>query len=201
MLVSVILGHPQGPSLNLRIADAVYQALADNGHRVLYHDLYEESFDPVMTTAESMEHPSTDPLVQKYSTELAESDGIIVIHPVWWGEPPAMVKGWIDRVFTAGKAYRFEMPEGGEFKIIGLLKARAVIIFNTEGGTSAGMDTSAEPLDTLWKSYIFGTCGVQNVERKVFGGVMGSTDEQKAAWLDEVRQTVNRLFPKENAPD
>ena len=46
------------------------------------------------------------PPIRQHCDEIAEADGIVVVHPNWWGQPPAMLKGWIDRVLRVGVAYR-----------------------------------------------------------------------------------------------
>jgi NAD(P)H dehydrogenase (quinone) len=52
-----------------------------------------------------------------------------------------------------------------------------------------------DPLETLWKKCVFDLCGVKHVQRRTFTVVITSTPEQRAAWLNEVRETVDRLFP------
>jgi putative NADPH-quinone reductase len=80
----------------------------------------------------------------------------------------------------------------------GLLRARAAIVFNT-GNTFPEREQIAfgDPLQTIWKNCIFGLCGVTQFHRKTFSVIVTSTPEVRAAWLDEVRLTVDRHFPKE----
>jgi NAD(P)H dehydrogenase (quinone) len=117
------------------------------------------------------------------------------VHPNWWGQPPAMLKGWVDRVIRPGVAYGFVEGDNGEGVPVGLLKARAVVIFNTSNTEdSREQAVFGDPLETIWKNCIFGLCGVTNFHRRMFGVVVASSMEQRKEWLDEVREMVNRLF-------
>jgi len=70
-------------------------------------------------------------LIKRHCEEFGQADGIIIIHPNWWGQPPAILKGWIDRVIRTGIAYEFKEGDSGEGIPKGLLKAGAAMIFNT----------------------------------------------------------------------
>ena len=61
----------------------------------------------------------------------------MIVHPNWWGQPPAILKGWVDRVFRPGIAYRFVEGDAGEGVPIGLLKASAAVVFNTSNTPDA----------------------------------------------------------------
>jgi NAD(P)H dehydrogenase (quinone) len=197
MIISVILGHPSSQSFNHAIADAVVATLKDNGHNVLFHGLYEERFDPALPASEIPKSAKTDPLVKKHCEEIASADGIVIIHPNWWGQPPAIMKGWIDRVIRPGVAYEFLEGDGGEGVPCGLLKATTALVFNTSNTTEEREQTIfGDPLETIWKNCIFGLCGVTNVHRKTFGVVVTSTEMKREAWLGEVRDMVDRHFGK-----
>jgi NAD(P)H dehydrogenase (quinone) len=197
MIISVILGHPSSESFNHAIADAVVSTLKDNGHHVLFHDLYAEHFDPALPASEIPKSAGTDPLVKKHCDELAQADGIVIIHPNWWGQPPAILKGWIDRVIRPGVAYEFLEGDGGEGVPCGLLKTRTALVFNTSNTTEEReRAVFGDPLETIWKNCIFGLCGVTNVHRKMFGVVVTSTEMKRDAWLGEVREMVDCHFKK-----
>ncbi len=68
--------------------------------------------------------------------------------------PPAILKGWVDRVIRPGVAYEFLEGDGGEGVPCGLLRARAVLVFNT-GNTylEREMKIFGDPLETIWKNY------------------------------------------------
>jgi NAD(P)H dehydrogenase (quinone) len=198
MKISLILAHPHAGSFNHAIARAACSALQQNGHQVAFHDLYQEFFDPILPSEEIPKGALLDPVIQEHCQEIALADGIIVVHPNWWGMPPAILAGWVDRVIRPGVAYEFLEGDDGEGVPRGLLRARTAIVFNT-GNTFPKREQIAfgDPLQTIWKNCIFGLCGVTQFHRKTFSVIVTSTSEVRAAWLDEVRMTVDRLFPKE----
>lgn len=192
----MILGHPRPGSFNHAIADAVLQILAGHGHRVHYHDLCAECFDPVIPFGEIPKDAPLAPLVDAHCREIAQADGIIIVHPNWWGQPPAILKGWVDRVIRPGVAYEFIEGDSGEGVPKGLLKAKAALVFNTANTTQEReRDVFGDPLETIWKNCIFGLCGIERFYRRTFSVVVTSTQEERQAWLTEVRQTVARYFP------
>lgn len=197
MVISVILAHPRRGSFNHAIAEACAGTLRHLGHDVRFHDLDAERFDPVLPAEELPSDAQTPELVARHCREIVEADGIVVVHPNWWGQPPAVLKGWIDRVLRAGVAYRFVDGNSGEGVPIGLLRARSAVVFNTSN-TYPERETSVfgDPLETIWRNCIFGLCGVTHVERRTFSVVVTSTPEQRARWLEETRSIVARHFAR-----
>jgi len=195
MEILVILAHPNIGSFNHAIAKTCVETLKTNGHEVIYHDLYEEGFNPVLQHEEIPKNAELDPVIKKYCTELARVEGIIIVHPNWWGQPPAILKGWIDRVFRPGIAYEFKEGDSGEGIPIGLLKTKAALVFNTSNTPAEReMKVFGDPLETLWRNCIFGLCGVKNFYRRIFSVIVTSTLEQRKEWLKEVQETVNIHF-------
>ena len=131
MKILIVLGHPDEKSFNHAIADTCRRRLIENGHTVVFHDLHKEGFNPVIVKDEIPKDGILDMQIRSHCDELSNCDGIIVVHPNWWGQPPAILKGWIDRVFRSGVAYRFEEGDKGDGLPIGLLKAKTALVFNT----------------------------------------------------------------------
>jgi NAD(P)H dehydrogenase (quinone) len=181
---SVILAHPYEKSFNHAIYHKSIAVLEKNGVHVYAHDLYEENFDPVMPKEELGRQETKDILVKKYTEEMCESDILVFIHPNWWGQPPAILKGYIDRVFRPPYAYDETDPaEAG----IGKLQGKIGIVFNT-GNTDKEREQKyfQDPLENEWVRCVFGFCGITQTYRKLFGIVAGSSDAQRAQWLQEV---------------
>lgn len=85
----MILGHPNKKSFNYAIAVAAKNKLAESGHEVFFHDLYEEGFNGIITGYELANGISKDTLIERHCLEIKEAEGIVIIHPNWWGQPPA----------------------------------------------------------------------------------------------------------------
>jgi NAD(P)H dehydrogenase (quinone) len=194
MKILVILGHQRQGSFCHAIAQTAREELRAAGHEVIFHDLYDEQFDPVLREAEIPKDAPLDPIVDRYCREVAEADGYIVVHPNWWAMPPAVLKGWIDRVMRQGVVYEFS-PQG----VVGLLKGRTAVVFTTSNTPREDeLRVFGDPLENLWKTCIFGFCGVQDFLRRNFESIIMSTPDERAKWLGEVREMVRQRFPKRN---
>jgi len=196
MKISVILAHPHPGSFNHAIADEAVAMLRKSGHTVTVHDLYQEKFDPLLPYDEIPRDAPLPPAIALHCAEIAAADGIVFVHPDWWGMPPAILKGWIDRVLRPGVAYRFAETDAGEGIPVGLLAAEAVLVFNTSN-TPAEREqvVFGDPLERIWKDCIVSFCGVQTFRRRMFEVVVTSTEEQRKEWLAEVREIAGGLFP------
>jgi putative NADPH-quinone reductase len=194
--VSVILAHPQKGSFNHAIALAAVEQLKQNGHEVHFHDLYQERFDPILPSLEIPKDANLPEEIAIHCKEISEAEGIVIVHPNWWGQAPAILKGWIDRVIRPGCAYEFLEGDAGEGIPNGLLTARIGVIFNTSNTeTQREKNVFGDPLEAIWKNCIFALCGVGQTYRRMFNIVVTSTEEKRKAWLDEVRQNINTFFP------
>ena len=196
MNILVILGHPNKSSFNHAIANTVIETLSNNGHEVFFHDLYEEKFDPILSGQEIPKGTSLERIIKEHCNEISNADGIVIVHPNWWGQPPAILKGWVDRVIRAGVAYEFKEGDNGEGIPIGLLKAETALVFNASNTPrERELQVFGDPLEILWKNCVFDFCGVKNFHRRMFGVIVTSKLEERLDWLKEVRETVDMYFP------
>ena len=193
MKILIVLGHPNENSFTHAIAETAARSLESSGHEVIVRDLYREKFHPCLPTIEIPQQGKVDEKVQPYCDEIQGADGIIIVHPNWWGQPPAIVKGWVDRVFRPGVAYHFLENDGGEGIPVGLLKARFALVFNTSNTPrEREMSVFGDPLETVWKNCIFSLCGVNVFYRKTYRVMVTSTSEQRIKWLEEVEAIVRK---------
>lgn len=197
MQISIILAHPDSASFNHAIAQTALEAIKANGHTVFFHDLYQEKFDPLLNSEEIAKDVTLPVAIRKHCQEIAAVDGIVIVHPNWWGQPPAILKGWVDRVIRPNVAYEFREGDSGEGIPNGLLKARAALVFNTSNTeTKREKEVFGDPLETIWKNCIFGLCGVTNFHRRMFNIIVISTEAQRKGWLKDVRKDIDIFFPK-----
>ncbi|MBX3142841.1 MAG: NAD(P)H-dependent oxidoreductase [Trueperaceae bacterium] len=188
--VLVVVAHPHDASLTRGLAMAAVVAASDAGARVWVHDLYADGFDPMLKTYEIGTGYFDDPLAERYVAELIETDGIVVVHPVWFFHAPAVLKGWVERIVREGVAFGVS-PEGA---ITGLLRARrALVVTTANSSTEVERSVFGDPLVTFWRKIVFGPAGVPEVERVAFTPVRGSDEDVRTAWLAEVRTKVARL--------
>ena len=192
MKVLVILGHQHpGSFCHAVAADAVDQ-LRSAGHEVTFHDLYAERFEPLLPDEQIPKDAPVDPEVRRHCDEVVAADGFVVVHPNWWGQPPAILKGWIDRVFRQGVAYEFA-PGGAVVQH--LVGKKAVVLTTSNTPRDMELELFGDPLENLWKTCVFGFCGLKNFVRRNFESIILSTPDQRQQWLAEVRAIVRRRFP------
>lgn len=199
MRILIVLAHPDEQSLNHAIARRAEAAALNNGHEVVFHDLYKERFDPVLPGPEIPRNALLPKEIAKHCDEATSADGIIIVHPNWWGMPPALLTGWVDRVLRPGMAYEFTGDDGGEGVPAGLLRARTALVLNTSN-TEAGREVKVfgDPLERIWKDCVFGLCGVGETHRRMFRIVITSSDEERRQWLDEVSDMVDEFYPRQD---
>ena len=196
MIISVILAHPNSGSFNHAIAKTAVTKLQKDGHTVSFHDLYAEGFDPILPASEIPADTTLPKEIQKHCDEVSSADGIVIVHPNWWGQPPAILKGWVDRVIRPGIAYNFLEGDQGEGIPVGLLQARSAVVFNTANTPpKREREVFGDPLELLWKNCIFDLCGVESFYREMFTVVVTSTHGERQDWLRRVEQVVDRYFP------
>ncbi|MEK5096965.1 NAD(P)H-dependent oxidoreductase [Bacillus sp. FSL W8-0848] len=188
MEVAVIYAHPNPNSFNGAILKEVKKALEDGNHSYTVIDLYKERFDPVLVFNEKKRRSDMkdDPETAEYRKIMKNADHLILIYPLWWGGMPAILKGFIDRVFVAGEAYTYEgkLPKG-------LLKARTASVYYT--ADAPGWYLRFWRRDADWvtvKDNILKFCGVRRVRRFLFPQVKDSTAEKRKKWLDRVYRSA-----------
>lgn len=195
MKVSVIIAHPDTKSLNHAIAFRVVAVLERNSYTISFHDLYEENFDPILPMSELPNDAQLPEDIKMYCEELCHADGMVIVHPNWWGQPPAILKGWVDRIFRMNIAYRFIEIQEGVGKPIGLLKAKTAIVFNTSNTPPEQEELYGDPLENLWGKCILDFCGINNYFRKMFSAVITSTTIERKSWLNDVERITDKYFP------
>jgi NAD(P)H dehydrogenase (quinone) len=191
----VVVCHPAAYSFNHALAEAVRAAWTSAGCDVVFHDLYAEGFDPLLSASEARGTSTADKTVAAHIAELRACDLLAVIHPNCWGAPPAMMKGWIDRVFAPEVAYTFAKGVDSGDDPIGLLRTRAALILNT-GNTPAEREKNhfGDPLDHIWRRCILEFCGVKHVSRALFGVVATSSRDERRAWLEQAGKMAREMW-------
>lgn len=195
MNILMILAHPDPASLNHAIATAIRKELTGAGHQIWFHDLYQESFNPILKASEIPRGAELDPVISQHCYELTHADGIIIIHPNWWGLPPAILTGWVDRVIRPGVAYQFIGNDSGEGVPEGLLIAKAALVINTSNTREEReLSVFGDPLERIWRDCIFGLCGVVNVHRETLRIVVTSSYEERCSWIARMQNRASRIF-------
>lgn len=153
MRLLVIFCHPSAQSYGAALYGAACHALRQGGHELRCHDLYREGFDPVLSTAEWEGYLThTDAIAARHPDHIADllwADGLIVIYPTWYYGAPAMLKGWLERVWLPGVT--FEVAEGAGRRPRPLLtNIRLFVGITTSGSPWWWIKLIRDPGRSLW---------------------------------------------------
>ena len=190
---AVIFAHPNAESFTASVAGAYAQAVVKLGHIVVRRDLYRMGFDPRLG-AEELPHKNFIPApdVAAERAILKNVEVFALIYPLWLNTPPAMIKGYLERVFGFGFAYG-----GSGHSAEPLLTGRKLIAFSSSGAPLQWVkDTGAMgAIHTLFDAYFAQICGLTALDHVHFGGIVpGATEDFVRARLDDVGKTVVKHF-------
>lgn len=188
MQISLIVAHPDPSSLNHALAQSIRSTLEAGGADVRFHDLYAERFDPLLSAEEIRTHRSSDLTVERHAEELTQADGLVIVHPVWFDAPPAILKGWVERVVRDGTA--FDRTSDGGF--VGRLRADAAMVVTTANAPAD--DSESDALAHFWQAFVLPTSGVETIERLHLTSVVASDLATRQGWLDQASERAERLF-------
>jgi len=208
--VLIVHAHPEPRSFTSAMKDEAVREFEAAGCEVRVSDLYAKRFNPVASADDFTARAQADYLVyaleqrhayaqESLAPDVAEevanviwADTVVLNFPIFWFSVPAIMKGWIDRVFRLDTAYGYPQGVTPDGVPRGLLVARHAFVFNTSN-TPAERERLlfGDPLDVLWKRCVFGLCGVDAVTRRMVGPVSGSTAEQRSEWIGEMLQAIS----------
>ncbi|GAA5219701.1 NAD(P)H-dependent oxidoreductase [Membranihabitans marinus] len=189
----IIYAHPNPESLNSHLKDTLLEYLQHVDNEVVVRDLYQLHFDPTLSL-EDMAGQRKGEVSQDVKTEqdyITWADCITIIHPIWWTGLPAIMKGYIDRVFSYGFAYRYDK---GVQK--GLLTGKKVVIINTHGKSNAEykgikMDKA---LSLTSDTGIYAYSGLDILNHFFFDQADRATAENIGVWEREIISTFKSEF-------
>jgi NAD(P)H dehydrogenase (quinone) len=168
----VVLAHPDAGSFNAQAAHVYCDAVRNCGQEALLRDLYAMNFDPVL---HADERPSRKlfkvyPDVQAELDTLAGADVLTLVYPIWFGSPPAILKGYVDRVLGSGVTPRAVQEDGGN----GLLNGCRLISFTSSAAREPWLaEVGQEPsLRDVFDRYLQHAFGMRSSDHVQFGGVV-----------------------------
>jgi len=186
----VIYAHPNQSSLNGQLKNTLIPHLLDQREEVELRDLYQLNFNPVLSLkdveGQRMGNVADD--VKREQEFIRWADCLTFIHPIWWTGLPAIMKGYIDRVFSYGFAYQYQ--QGVQQ---GLLAGKQAVIVNTHGKSKAeyaetGMDRA---LLLTSDTGIYAYCGLEIKKHLFFDNA--DTTTAKIIEKTEIKETFNKI--------
>lgn len=191
---AVILCHPDAHSFNAAMAARYADTVRELGQEVVVRDLYRLHFDPILKASERATAADymLDGDVAVELTQLEGADIIVLVYPIWFGLPPAMMKGYVDRVFGAGFSYhavrdRTRHP---------LLTGKRLLSLTSSGASRPWLEEQGAwlSLKTIFDDYLRHAFSLESTEHVHFGSIVGGL---KPRFIEEhlfvVEQTARRL--------
>lgn len=194
MHILAVYAHPSRKSFNRALLDVLLDVAGTKGHKCEVLDLYADGFQPSLTEEDfaAFDRGNVPEDVQRMQDAVNRSDIVVFIHPIWWFGLPAIMKGWIDRVFSYGFAYSHDSRG-----VKPLLTGKKAIIVNTAGGAeTTGYD------DTGYKSAmikltdvgIYNFVGLDVILRRMFFQVPIASDEERRDMLGRFRMDLQKML-------
>ncbi len=165
MNILIVTAHPSSVGHTHMIAQTYTVAKKSKYNDIKIVDLYAKEYSVDLLTFENIRTFKPSKIQKKFQEQVAWAHEIVVIHPIWWGLPPAIMKNWADLTFWMGFAYKFTGPH----KVKKLLKGKTAKIFVTNGGASWFYHFIFMPLLSYWKLCVFGFTGVEVIDVKICG--------------------------------
>lgn len=191
MNILVVSCHPHEDSLVAAARDAVLAGLDQPRHKVRHRHLYADGFDPRLPLAEWAAHrqPGVPPALDEYATELRWCEHLVLVYPTWWSGPPAMLKGWIDRVWARGVAW--ELPDGAT-RIKGRLNnVRRITVVTTHGSSKLVNAVQGESGKHLVRRTLRALCHPLCRTRWIaLYGLDTASDDDRRKFLAEVKRKL-----------
>lgn len=181
--ILVINAHPYEGSFCNTIGEKYFQGATDGGFEVKIVNLRELNFDPILHGGYSVITELEEDL--RAQQELIKwCNHLVLVTPLWWASTPALLKGYIDRVFLPGFAFKYSESSPMPKK---LLEGRSATVIYTQG--SPFFYSFLFLKDCFWKILkegFLGFCGFRPVKRLVFDNMSTSTKEKRETWLNRV---------------
>lgn len=192
MNILVVFSHPNSNSFGKSIVDTIVKSAEAKGDNVKVRDLYSIKFDPVLKLSDfkALNNGNTPADIKEEQKHIKWSDLIIFVYPVWWTGLPSMLKGYVDKVFSSGFAYKY--VDGNP---VGLLKEKKGLLICTTGTPNHiyeenGMHNSMKQTTDVG---IFNFCGIQVIDHMFFGAVPYVSDETRKNYLKEVEKVISEI--------
>jgi putative NADPH-quinone reductase len=190
----VVYCHPLEDSFVAAVRDRVLAGLEAGGADVRLTDLYADGFDPAFSARERVDHlaPGTDPALVSYAEDLRWCDTLVLVYPTWWSGQPAMLKGWIDRVWVNEVAW--SLPDGANRLRPELRNVRRLVAVTTHGSSKLINAVEGESgKRTLTRSLRAMCHPLARTTWLAMYGVDNASEADRLGFLDRVERRIARL--------
>lgn len=185
MKVLVIYAHPSSKSFNHALVESFIEGLKKAKHEYEVIDLYKERFNPVLNDVESHGDSVTglSDDVAAYQQKIKSADCLAFVFPTYWFRGPAILEGFIDRIFSAGFAFKYikSMPKG-------LFPDKKAVVIQTYGGPGFYYQLLMHRIP--WRRFksVLTFCGIKKIIYQPCYNVPFTTDDVRKKYLEKVNK-------------
>lgn len=194
MQIVAVFAHPSPKSFNRSLLDALLEVSSAKGHSCTVLDLYAENFNPVLSDQDfdAFNRGQVPSDIAIHQQHITDADIVFFIHPLWWFDMPAILKGWIDRVFAYGFAYSHDSRG-----VKPLLSGKKCAILNTAGGAeSISYDKTGfkDAIIKLNDIAIYEFVGFDILLRRFFFEIQAKSEAERREIFDAVKQDLAKIL-------
>lgn len=182
--ILILLGHPAADSLCAGLAEAYAAGAREAGHEVRVLSLAELHFDPVLHEGYKAIQP-LEPDLLAAQEAIRRAEHLVLIYPTWWGGMPALMKGFFDRAFLPGFAFRYRPGSPWWDKLLAGRTAHVIATMDTPPWYYRLVYGSPGHRQTVRTILRF--CGIQPVRVTSLGPVKDAPEASKSKWLARAR--------------
>jgi NAD(P)H dehydrogenase (quinone) len=179
--ILLILGHPRRDSFCAGLADAYAQGASGAGHELRRYDLGELQFNVVLDGRYRQAEQTLEPILIELQQAIRWADHLVFVYPTWWGVMPALLKGFFDRAFLPGFAFKYRKGSKLWDRLLSGRSARALVTMDSPPWYYRWV--KGAPGHVQLRSSILGFAGIKPVQIHSIGPIRGSKPAQREQWL------------------
>ncbi len=189
--ILILNAHPNRDSFCSALAESYRSGAESSNANVKLLNLIDLDFDPILKSTNSQDN-ELEPDILKVQEKISKANHLVFVYPNWWGTYPALLKGFFDRVFTSGFAFRYQTKKPMPEKLLTGKSARVIVTMDTPTWYySIGY---RKPGHNSMKRSILELCGITPVKFTTLSPIRNSTDQQRSKWLEKVKELGRKMI-------
>jgi putative NADPH-quinone reductase len=188
MNILIVTAHPSPLGQTHVIANTYAEAKRAKNNIVQIVDLYADEYKVTMLDFLEIRNFTPSKVQLKFQEQIKWADEIVVVHPIWWGTPPSIMKSWVELTFWPKVAYHYS--EKG--KLEKLLTGKTAKVFVTCGGPAWYHYFIFMPLTSFWKVAVFGFVGIDITKVQICGNLDIYKNEKRAKHIEQFLKKIKK---------
>ncbi|WP_252178872.1 NAD(P)H-dependent oxidoreductase [Endozoicomonas sp. 4G] len=186
MNVLVVYAHPNPQSYNAALFKLTCEQLALAGHTVHPLDLYETDFEARMSCEERINYMTQDNTngIENHVAKLKWAEAVVFVYPTWWMGPPAILKGWLDRIWLPGVVATY----GANGLQPGLTRIKKFLIITTQGSSHWRMALTGNPPRKMFRLSLKAVSRCKDIQWLALYSMNKTTEVDRKQFMEKVRK-------------